>query len=142
MERRSRHVLSPVRDDTMVLSPVRRAALLHREPVRMPLPELLEVLRRYLTERNSDAARSDSETPQGIAKLLRQGVAVERPALHQMLAHVCERFARLLGEPRSGIHQAAFIIECGIDRPRCRVLIRVQLAARAHAYVTRGSAFA
>lgn len=112
------------------------------EPVRMPRAQLFLVYARHLRERDVQRARDHGETPQRIAELARDRLAVERAALHDMLAHVPQHLTRLFGETGSGIEQPLLSAQCGIDRASGGVLIGVEVGRLAQLYVTRGSAFA
>ena len=53
-----------------------------------------------------------------------------------------EHLACFFRQSGRGVEQALVVTQRGVDRARRALLIRVQIGAVAHEYVTRGSAFA
>jgi hypothetical protein len=99
----------------------------------VPREQLLDIVRRYLAQRQTDRASGDRHAPERIAELLRHGVTVEHAALHEVLAHVGEHFAGFLGESCRGVEQALIVGERLVDRARGGVLLDVEVVGLAHA---------
>src|SRR4051794_40886941 len=88
----------------------------------------------------------DRPAPECVAQLESESIAVEMAPLQEVLSNVGEHLASLLGQSGGRVEQAMFLGEVPSDRPPgFRLVLGQRRDARgrsAHAYVTRGSAFA
>jgi len=95
--------------------------------------ELFGVSRCHFAQGHVDAASGDGETPERVTELRCQCVTIEGARLHDVFAHVRQRFPSLFRETRCRVEEALLIIESWIDRSRGGVLKRVEIVRGAHA---------
>lgn len=100
--------------------------------MQVPGAQLVFIGARYFRQLYAQRVRCDRETPERITKLVDDGIAVERPALHDVLPHMTEHFACLFREPGRCVQQALIVTECSVDRAHCGLLIGVQIRMIGH----------